>query len=341
MDGLGALTPSASDVLLSARPLFRTSDPEEARDRVSRVFCDHRLSVVGRQRQIAAEMYYRPISGIGIGRMRYGASVAIDPGELGSFALIQMPVSGSEVVEHGGETVHSMPGIASVVSPTRAMRLRHSADTEKLFIKIEREALERQCRQHIGGKLREPVEFGPRMAMCGTAAASWARLMNWLCAEIGRSDACGGGLLDTPLFAAQIEQMVVLTLLLSQPSNYSVRLMGDAPSVTPHFVRRVERYIDDNAHEPLTIGGLAECSGVSARSLFAGFRKYRGTTPMQYLKQVRLNRVREALLRGGPDCMTVTAVAMRWGFAHLGHFTVDYRRAFGETPSATLRRVGR
>jgi AraC-like DNA-binding protein len=34
----------------------------------------------------------------------------------------------------------------------------------------------------------------------------------------------------------------------------------------------------------------------------------------------------------------VTAVAFRWGFSHLGHFTTDYKRRFGETPSETLMR---
>lgn len=29
-------------------------------------------------------------------------------------------------------------------------------------------------------------------------------------------------------------------------------------------------------------------------------------------------------------------VARRWGFHHLGHFAVDYRRAFGESPSDTV-----
>lgn len=59
---------------------------------------------------------------------------------------------------------------------------------------------------------------------------------------------------------------------------------------------------------------------------------------MQYLKDVRLRRVREALMSASPESITVTAVAMRWGFTHLGHFTADYKRSFGESPSVTLAR---
>lgn len=327
-----------SGPVLANSLLFRTSDVEEARDRVSRVFCSHRLRVVGERRQIGAEMYFRQIRGIGVGRIRYGASVAIDPGRLDSFALIQMPISGAEVVEHGGRTINSTLDVASVISPTMPVSMCHGDDTEKLFVKIDRDALERHCRQHLGGDLRQPIEFRPEMSLVAPRSLSWVRLMNWLCGEVGQERNGEDTILDSPLFSAQIEQMVIATLLLSQPHNYSERLEDDGPSVAPHFVRKAERLIDESAHEPLTIGDLAEHAGVSTRSLFAGFRKYRDTTPMQYLKDVRLNRVREALLRASADATTVTSIAMSWGFSHLGHFTTDYKRAFGESPSTTLAR---
>lgn len=329
---------AASVPVLANSLLFRTSDLEEARDHVSRVFCSHRLRVVGERGQIDAEMYFRQIRGIGVGRILYGASVVIEPGQLNNFALVQMPISGAEVVEHGGETVNSTPDVASVLSPTLPLRMRHGADTEKLVVKIDRDALERHCRQHVGGELRKPVEFRPEMSLITPRSLSWMRLMSWLCNEVGQERSGENTILDSPLFSAQIEQMVITTLLLSQPHNYSERLENDRPSIAPHFVRKVEQLINDNAHEPLTIGYLAEHAGVSTRSLFAGFRKYRNMTPMFYLKEVRLHRVREALLQASPDSTTVTNVAMRWGFSHLGNFASDYKRAFDESPSTTLGR---
>lgn len=338
MEAQRHFAPAGAGPVLANFPLFRTSDLEEARNRVSQVFCDHRLRVMDSSSRIGAEMYFRPIRGIGVGRMRYGASVAIDPGELGDFALIQMPIRGTEVVEHGRHTVNSTPDVASVISPTQPVSIRHGADTEKLFVRIDRDTLERHCRQHLGGDLRQPVEFLPQMSLLDSRCLSWVRLMNWLCEEIGHENPQGDPILDSPLFSAQIEQMVITTLLLCQPHNYSERLAHDGPTVAPHFVKRTERYIEENAHEPLTIGEIAEHAGVSTRSLFAGFRKYRNTTPMQYLKDVRMQRVHEELLRASPETTNVTCVAMRWGFSHLGHFAVDYKRSFGESPSATLNR---
>lgn len=323
---------------LANHQLFRTSDLDEAKDQVSRVFCNHGLRTVGRDQHIDAEMYYRKIRGIGIGRMRYGANVVIDPGRLESFALIQMPISGLETVEHGAHTVRSTTRVASVLSPTLPLRMQHDSGTEKLFVRIDREVLERHCRQHMGGDMRQPVEFTPKMSLDEPRCASWLRLMKWLYEEFGQDCPLEDDVLESPLFAAQIEQMVIATLLLTQPHNYSERLADDTPSIAPYFVKRAESFIEENAHEPLTIGEIVEHVGVSTRSLFSGFRKYRNTTPMEYLKTVRMQRVREDLLRASPNLTTVTRIATTWGFAHLGHFTCDYKRYFGESPSVTLNR---
>lgn len=81
--------------------------------------------------------------------------------------------------------------------------------------------------------------------------------------------------------------------------------------------------------------GLAEHGGVSVRTLFAGFRTYRSTTPMHYLRDLRLARVNEELRSGQVE--SVTDTAYKWGFAHLGRFAQEYKRRYGESPSETRR----
>ena len=139
--------------------------------------------------------------------------------------------------------------------------------------------------------------------------------------------------------AAQFESTFVGMLLNCQSNNYSEELCEDkGQSLAPSFVKRVEHFIEEHAHEPISIGDLAEYAGVSSRSLFSGFRRFRNISPMHYLKEVRLRRVHEELLRAHFTCGAVTIVALHWGFSHLGHFTTDYKRRFGETPSETLMR---
>ncbi|REH17472.1 AraC-like protein [Kutzneria buriramensis] len=89
--------------------------------------------------------------------------------------------------------------------------------------------------------------------------------------------------------------------------------------------------------EPLTVEDVAEAVGVAVRALQDGFRRHADTTPMSYLRDVRLRRVRAELTAAEPGTVTVTDVAVRWGFLHAGRFSVLYREQFGETPSTTLR----
>jgi len=86
--------------------------------------------------------------------------------------------------------------------------------------------------------------------------------------------------------------------------------------------------------------GLPEivvASGVPGRTLLQHFRDFKGVSPMRYLRTTRYQKVRDALHRAEPE-EGITEIAAKWGFTHMGRFSVEYRRRFGESPSATLRR---
>jgi len=90
--------------------------------------------------------------------------------------------------------------------------------------------------------------------------------------------------------------------------------------------------------EALSIGDLCEALDVRERTLHAAFCEHMSSSPKAYLKALRLRAARRELLRADRETR-VTDVALRWGFLHFGWFAHDYRRQFGETPSATLRRT--
>ena len=93
-----------------------------------------------------------------------------------------------------------------------------------------------------------------------------------------------------------------------------------------------------NPDEPPSI--LAVCSrvGASRRKLNYCFQDVLGTSPTQYLRALRLNGVRRGLREAGGGA-TVQDVAARWGFWHLGQFSLDYKKHFFELPSETLNRA--
>jgi AraC family transcriptional regulator, ethanolamine operon transcriptional activator len=102
--------------------------------------------------------------------------------------------------------------------------------------------------------------------------------------------------------------------------------------------RAARTFVDDRVDADVlpTVVDICMALGVSERTLQYAFRDYVGMSPVAYLRVCRLNRVRAELASAHPAGTTVTQVAMRFGFLHLGRFAGDYKRLFGMTPSQTL-----
>jgi transcriptional regulator GlxA family with amidase domain len=121
--------------------------------------------------------------------------------------------------------------------------------------------------------------------------------------------------------------------------NYHEEMHGNPNRLQPAYLARARHYMVQNISQPIGPDGIAAAAHVSTRALFAGFRIYLNTTPMRYLKELRLDMVREALLQAEPHRASITNIAMDHGFHHLGHFCEDYQERFGELPRDTLSRA--
>ena len=119
--------------------------------------------------------------------------------------------------------------------------------------------------------------------------------------------------------------------------------MGDMPNhvdqvaAQPPLLRRAIAFIQDNADGDIAITDIAAAANVTPRSIQYMFRRHLSTTPLEYLRRVRLDRAHRDLLKADPAVDTVTAIAGRWGFTHAGRFSVEYKRVYGTSPSRTLR----
>ena len=109
------------------------------------------------------------------------------------------------------------------------------------------------------------------------------------------------------------------------------------PTLRSRALKLALEFVEEQADCAPTIKDICRASGASYRTLNRAFLDRFGVAPKQYLQAVRLNGVRKDLRRMGPDS-AITDVANEWGFWHMGQFSADYRRQFGELPSETLRR---
>lgn len=106
----------------------------------------------------------------------------------------------------------------------------------------------------------------------------------------------------------------------------------------PATMRYAQEWMVANAHRAITSTDVSRATGIAARSLQSTFQRHTGTTPMGFLRDVRLHRAHARLVDGDPASTTVAVVARDCGFAHLGRFAGYYADTFGERPSDTLRR---
>ena len=116
---------------------------------------------------------------------------------------------------------------------------------------------------------------------------------------------------------------------------------------TQHHDQRVHRYIVNRVRDltlssygyALTIGELCTTLRISRRTLNHAFARVLGVTPVAYMRNIRLHRVRAELQSSPYQVSTIANVAAQWGFWHMSLFSRYYRELFGELPNETLERA--
>lgn len=164
------------------------------------------------------------------------------------------------------------------------------------------------------------------------AARTWLATLDFACRTAARPDVA-------PLVAGATSRLVAAAALAAFPHDgLTDPTAQDRADAHPATVRRAVAHIESHPDRDLTVADIAGAAYVTPRALQAAFRRHLDTTPMRYLRRVRLDRAHDELLAAAPGDTTVTAVAARWGYARPGRFAADYRAVHGTSPSQTLHR---
>ncbi|KQQ05947.1 MULTISPECIES: helix-turn-helix transcriptional regulator [unclassified Rathayibacter] len=141
---------------------------------------------------------------------------------------------------------------------------------------------------------------------------------------------------DSSALLRQEANRAVAVALLDTFPHEALSAPGDLLVPRSGRLRQAVEFMYANAHLPLRTEAVAEAAGVSLRTLQSEFRREFGFTAVDYLRRIRLDAVRKELRAGDSGVVSVSEVARRWGFAHLGRFSATYAHRFGERPSTTL-----
>lgn len=222
--------------------------------------------------------------------------------------------------------------VVLAVRPGRPCRAR-TVDAELALACLAPAALH-QITGEPAGNGRAALRFISGRPRSAAAAAQWETAVDYVTATMQGSI----GAQDAELVIGGAIRLLAATLLHVFPNTYADTDRAEHPeAVSSPLLRRAIDYIHANCARDITMADIADAVSVTPRAVQYMFRRQLDTTPMGYLRRLRLERARTDLLSADPTRDTVAAIAMRWGFAHTGRFSQVYRGEFGESPSATLR----
>lgn len=329
----GAITPTAPRLFFQSSDLERTVDFLNEKDLRFKVARQHRNDL-----HVRVGGVYLP-GGLYVGLTEYGARSSIEatPRRLDYWLLIPT-IGRMETEVHKREFV-SDPRRAFLFSyPSMGpSRIDVEAGASRIMVVLTDMSLRRQLAALLGkppdAPLRPPLEFAPIVDLTRGCGRSIAQLARIVLADLERA----GAMARSSIVQSSVEQFVINELLLSHQHNYSEAIYGRAPSPSPRDVKRAIDFMEANLQSPIKLADIVEASGAPGRTLLKHFDSFRGVSPMQYLRRARLEKVGEAL-REGKSAGSICDIAMAWGFTHLGRFSAEYAKRFGERPSETLKR---
>jgi AraC-like DNA-binding protein len=316
-----------------AQPLLVTKDLDEARHYITDVYIPHDLETRD-GRILDFRLRYLASERLTVGHLVYGADAELLVPPMRDCYHMNLTLSGSTMVSQRGRWASTEAGRSGVLfNPTDAFTVRWSPDAVQYAVKLPRRSVESHLAKLIHRPVEQPIAFDLGFDLSSPTGQSLLSSVHFLRRELARP----GGLATMPVARDQLESLVLTQLLLTIPNNYADLLRApEAPARQSH-IRRVVELIDAHPERDLTLAELAQAAGTTARALQRGFKDIVGMSPTAYVRAVRLDRVRDELLGGGP-AVSVTDVAMRWGFFHLGRFAQQYKDRFGVLPSQTARR---
>ncbi|HKR88250.1 MAG TPA: AraC family transcriptional regulator [Phenylobacterium sp.] len=243
---------------------------------------------------------------------------------------VHLPIRGTCQIL-GPEELTATAGRVFALNPTNLVRKRWVGGCRQILVRLDRQDVERVLTDELGIECYAPLVFDP-IVLDAERSNGLAHLLYSVWGMFA-----SGAPVQQPGVARALERGLISGLLATLPHNYSTQLRHSCESVAPYYIRRAIDYIHAHLSEPILPQALAEAAGVSARSVYYGFRRWRGTTPMGYIRNARLTLARQELKNARTSGLSVTEVALNVGYEHLSRFSKDYRQKFGELPSATVR----
>lgn len=140
---------------------------------------------------------------------------------------------------------------------------------------------------------------------------------------------------QVPILARAYQQLALVKLFTRMPHNLADAFDCGTLSDAPRQLLRAEAFMRGNLSSPVSLEDVAGAAGCRPRALQRLFRTYRGDSPMGILRNYRLAAAHSAIRAG--RTASIAELAMSLQFFNPGRFAALYKKAYGISPSSTLR----
>jgi AraC family ethanolamine operon transcriptional activator len=212
-----------------------------------------------------------------------------------------------------------------------ASRFNLTTGFESVGLCVDEQVLEEYAGS-VGGLPLHERHRRPRLA-AGSAAGA-GDVQDTLLRHVNRICECPA-ILENPLAAGVIADDLLDIFISTLGADAPGSERPPSPSVRSYTVYKAQQFIEEHLATGFSMSELCKALRVSRRALEYAFRDVVGLSPRRYMMALRLGRARRDIAGGMPA--SISEIAQRWGFFHLGRFSSLYKSFFGELPSATSR----
>lgn len=306
--------------------LFKDADPHAVSNFVKNNIGDHSIEIFSPQTK--STLIHKRFGALSLSEIMYGGKVLVKSPGLSQNYHLQIVKEGACTVKYDKEELVLTPGAATLINPTQAVTLNYTPDCVKLILKLPSVLFRRCSNENYGYTPIDGIGFDRRIVKLDLDA-TFTRLIDLVYAEADYTET------ENHPASSPMALLVATKALEIFPNNIKII---DIPSEDREFFEIIDRIIEKNIRKDISADDLAIACNMSLRTLYSRFSKTIKTTPSNYIKKCKLQRVYGHIQSELRSVRNVTEVALQYGFAHLGRFASDYRELFGEYPSETIRK---
>lgn len=308
--------------------LFNSKDYETIKQQISHYLCPHQFEVET-PKKLNVRLNGFKFGSSALYDLKYSAPVEIVMNKDSESYLFRISIEGQCDIWQEQHQFHQSPGVMTVSHPNSQHRITTNHHCRNIILKLTKADVETQLANMLGYSSSAPLLFDSYLPCSSDGMASIIETIDYLCHAYYNIQ-------NWLLISESFTDYLIQLILLKVPNNYSQQLNAKSQLVLPHYMKKAKHYIAQNLKLNITLSELSERCGVSARTLQKGFNQYFNQTPIEFIRDQRLELIHLQLQLGSSD-ETVTDIMLRNGINSFGHFSKIYKKRYGCVPSQTLK----